>query len=416
MNVIIFYEHLTREWKAAQRLKERFQLAGISVNIYSIIYERTIANFVALKYKPDIIFVPWFVDGTHEKILQPFIQLNPKVKVVNLHQEQISSPACEQCLYPKTEYTKNGSFHFVWGEYFKQRLIENGVNQDKIFVTGNIRNDEIYAVSLKRKDLAQKFHLNSKKKWILFAENRGWLIQQNSEGAWKELKSRGMSCESIKEAMEYTKNSLTAFILEMQHLDEGFDKTFELIYRPHPGTMFTEVVSKCVHIINDESIYTWLNNVDLFLTCESTSIFEAELCGVPCARIDLVNEPETLKMPGVHQYPVVEHLNQINDKTIETLQKNQRHSTPIWNSYLGNADGNAVQRTVDYAMKLKCENNIIGISKLSMYERTRQMIYELVVYITDKTGLLYTLKTPKSAYGESRDIPFSKKNNWIYED
>ena len=43
----------------------------------------------------------------------------------------------------------------------------------------------------------------------------------------------------------------------------------------------------------------------------------------------------------------------------------------------------------------------------------RHFLYEVVTYVFDKLGLIDKLKFPKSAYIESRDIPYSKQNQWI---
>lgn len=275
MKIIIFYEHYLREWNASQNLKKCFEERNDEVFIYSIIFERTKAYLDSLHNRPDVIFMPWFVDEEHEKLIQPFIKLNPKLIVINLHQEEISSKAQVETLYPKTEYTKNGSYHFVWGEYFKKGLLENGVDENKIIITGNIRNDERNVGECDKKEIAKLYGLDINKKWILFAENRGWITHRNDERIKETLRKRGMTSDDIESWIEYTDKSMNAFINEMKSLSTSFAEKYEFIYRPHPGTRFTEVMPSCVHIINDRSIYEWIKCCSLFLTCESTSIFEA---------------------------------------------------------------------------------------------------------------------------------------------
>lgn len=418
MRIIIFYEHLLREWKAVMRLKNELEKSNYEVKVYSIIFERTKAFVWAKRRGIDVVLVPWFVDEAHEEILSPFIGLNKYLKIVNLHHEEVSSAAFEAVLYPKTECSKNGCYHLVWGEYFKERLIQHGVEESKIYVTGNIRNDEVSRTACAKEQLAKEFNLDMHKKWILFAENRGWLLQRNSDAAKTELKRRGLSSEQIEQSINYTKESMDAFWEEVHNLSEVFNEEFEFIYRPHPGTHFTvdENMPKSFHLISAYSIYDWIKNCDLFLTCESTSSFEAEMCGKPVAIFDLVEEPSYLKMVGVHDYPRIESLNDITSEYIESLYKAHNREETIYSRYLGIVDGNATKRVVAAIEDINTKDTLLSeveYKKISMLFGIRQMIYEEVTYLMDRLGLLDKMKFPKSAYVERGDIPYSKKNCWI---
>lgn len=416
MKVIIFYEHLVREWKAVQRLKARFEEQGDSVKVFSIIFERTKACRAA-RGGVDLIFVPWFGGEFHELILSPLLESNPNAKIINLHHEEVGSKSSEAVLFPTSEYCKNGSYHFVWGEYFKTKLIENGVNEDTIFITGNMRNDEASAtVQHSKAELAAEFGLDEKKSWILFAENRGWLLQRNSEGAKEELKKRGLTDEDIAQSLEYSQKSLDAFFAEIKRLDRAFGEQFEFIYRPHPGTHFDaqEDFPSCLHVICTHSIYDWIKSSDLFLTCESTSIFEADMCGKPVATFDLVEEPEKMKMAGVHDYPRLSSLLEITPEYIERLRVQTEQNEKIYKRYLGEVDGRATERIVLAANEVAKRVPIdIPYRRATKKENLHQAMFEAATWLTVHLGLLEKLRFPKSAFTEKGDIPYAKANAWI---
>ena len=417
INILIYYEHLAREWNALCRLKEILTKMGANVKICSIIYEKNKAFIWSLKHKPDVVLVPWFVDNIHEQMIYPIYRINRKVKIINLHHEQVSCAAYETVLFPKTDFTKNGSYHFTWGQYFYERLVKNGVSENKIVVTGNIRNDEALNNHLSRQYLSEVYHLNLDKKWILFAENRGWLENRNDSFTKKELMDRGMTEENVENSIKYTQKSLDSFFREMNVLDAKFFEEYEFIYRPHPGTQVLRELNTNIHVIKDESIYSWIRNCDLYLTCESTSIFEAELCKVPCATIDLEEEPENLKMVGVHEYPKLGHLKDIDEEKIKWFLECQNKNLSIYKRYLGEVDGKACVRTAKAILKIagKTEENVYLLKNAKKTFLLKQAVYEIVTFFIVKLHMLSVLKYPRSAYIESKDIPYSNENMWIYK-
>ncbi|MBR6525974.1 MAG: hypothetical protein IKT57_08370 [Clostridia bacterium] len=417
MNVIIFYEHLVREWNAVQQLKKALEEKGARVKVYSLIFQRTEAILDSLAHHPDVIYMPWYNLELHEQILSPIVRKNPVV-IINQHQEQVGSPASEVQLIPNTEATKNGCYHFAWGKHFENLMLNNGVDASMIRVTGNVRNDagKSKKPTISKQELAEAYNLDAGKKWILFAENRGWLSQRNSEKTMQELIAMGSTAEQLKASLTYETTGLQMLVDEMWKLDENFAAQYELIYRPHPGTQFEKAIPDCVHVLTDRSIYDWINVVDLFLTCESTSIFEAEMCGVPCATIDHVEKITENKMAGLPDYPRLNSLLDINDEWIAALKEEQQNREPIYQRYIGLVDGKACERTVNETMEiLKTPAKPQNLKKSTLYMNLHQLIFEVVTFIMVKAGLLYKLRFPKSAYVEARDIPYSSENKWIHK-
>lgn len=414
MNVIIFYEHLVREWNSTQRLKKKLEEKGYRVKAYSLVFQRTIANLDALFHKPDVIFLPWFRLEEHEKTLSTFLKINPNVRLINLHQEQITSKNGVGALIPQTDFTKNGSYHFTWGTYFKNALEENGVDSRTIRVTGSIRNDTSRNADVSKQYLASEYGLDEKKDWILFAENRGWLLARNTPAKRKEYKDKGVSDEQYDRIIATAQESIDFMTSEMNSFSSDFAEKYEFIYRPHPGTVYNARVPSCVHVISDRSIYDWLHNCAFFITCESTSIFEADMCGVPCVIMPDIHIPaEGNRMAGVWEYPQIQHLSEINQELIDNIKS--KSSKKVYEEFLGVIDGKAVDRTVAAMESLFQEDPLplIPYAKISCKAFLRQCAFEITTWICSKTNILNKRHFPKSAYVEKGDIPFSKDNSWI---
>ncbi len=416
---ILFYEHLVREWNALCKVKNILERNGDEAECFSIIYETNKALKYAKRKKVDVIAVPWFVDEEHEKVLHPFISVNSSVKIVNLHQEQIGSKASEAVFLPRTPYTANGCFHIAWGTNFYDLLIGGGVTPNKIFITGNMRTDFTDFGEGNKEHIINKYQLDYRKKIILFAENRGYYIQRIDDTYAASLAKRGITRENIKLRREYETESIKNFVKDLQSLDESFWSKYQIVYRPHPGTIPPDGIPDCVHIISELSIYDWINICDIFVTCGSTSAFEADMCGKVCLTCDAVDEPEEQKMQGLDFYHHIRSLKNILDSSLsftEILSKQVKEKN--YQKYIGSVDGKSCERVAktlsDLAEKVEEGELNYNIANPSVKEIIRYKIYEKATWFMAKTGLLYLFKFPRSAYAESRDIPCSKEAKWIH--
>ena len=422
MNVIILYEHLVREWDAVQRIKSLFEKSGDNAAVFSVMFERTKAYKYARKNIPDLIIVQTFVDKEHEEWFSVLFDINRNVKVINLHQEEIGSRISESLTLPTTPFAKNGVFHFIWGEHYKSRLLSHGVREDRIVITGNARNDFRNAALAGKEELASAYGLSPAKKWILFAENRGWYIgrtydEKSTEATRQNITKRGLTDEQFYRAVREEKENLNAFADQMRSLSEDFGRHYEFIYRPHPGTVLNYELPRWVHIIGDRPIYDWIACCDLYLTCESTSIFEAEMMGKPCAFVPSKNIPDDdNKMAGVWDYPRLDDITKITDSLIEQIRDENKKRGTIYTRYLGNVDGHASERIAE-ASRAVMDKSIDESDRVYAHippkKIFKQWLFEKLTWAAAKTGLLDVLKFPRSAYAQKRDIPYASENSWI---
>ena len=419
MTIYIFYEHLVREWEAINKLKDVLKKKNNKVYIFSALYEKNYSYICSIRHKPDIIIMPWFDCAQHEKIVWFLTKINPKVRILNLHHEQLGEPSGFNYFMPKTIYGKKAAFHIAWGDNFKKHLLNNGVNSDRIFVTGNIRTDLLSKCNVNKEYLSDNYNLDIAKPWILFAESRGYYSQRTRKSELKALLNVGVTKNEIIEQMKFERKSMKGFLDDINSIPRSWYSKYEFIYRPHPGTNPPSNLPSWVKIISDRSISDWIHNVDFFISCGSTSIFEAEIAGIPCVSYDNYPRPYERTIVGLDKYPIINSFNEINDDLIKRVKLETGH---IYEDYFGLVDCNAVNRICDVIYKIansKYDSRVIyyskKICKSSFFDFCKLFIYEVVSYFMVKTSLLEVFKWPPSVYTSKKDIPFYKENNWIID-
>ena len=413
MNVIILYEHLMREWKSVQRLKKQFKKKHINAKVFNIYFEMSKAITYAHFNKIDILFLPWIRDDYDEKIISRLLMTNDKMIVINLHHEQIMNKANVFDYIPFSEYARNGVYHFAWGDYFKDFLIKHGVDENRIRVVGNMRLEDRF-VNSDRNELADKYGLDKNKRWILFADNRGTWDKMTPKDLRKFVKY-GYDANKMSQQTKLENSTLEALVNELKTIPQEIGDKYEIIYRPHPFADF-DYSFKYVHVIAAESIYDWINEVELFITFGSTSIFEADMCGVPSMTHGLERVPAEFIIEGVNEYPKLISFSSINDILISNVKK-ECDEKNIYKKYIGKYTDNVAQIYVNTALELTKDKSSVTIkysqmSRLSMY---KLYLREFVTYYLVKSGLFIKIQWPLMAVAKIGDLPFYKENNWIYD-
>lgn len=407
--VIIFYEHINREYDACLRLKNEIEKSDSDYTVYlfSIAFEYCKALKIARRQKIHMLIMPWMYTDREYELVQPFVKRNAEIYIVCLHHEQIASEITENVLLPRGESAKNSVVHLVWGEFFKEKLMHSKVKQDLIFVTGNIRTDNAFETLLSRNDLSEEFGLEFNKKWILFSENRGWILS-NTEKQDKHRIRLGFSKQDIKERNNITKRSLECTITELEEIPDAFFEQYELIYRPHPGTEAPNNINSRVKVIDKYSIYTWINSIDINVVWSSTAIFESDIKEIPSIVYEPVEHPNKFQAYGLEQYQKITRFEEIDEDLIE-FYKTRVAPKKTYERYIGQVDGKSVKRTKDVITKILYEG-IAGYKasriKYSKKRIIKRFLFEKVTRLFVKLGMLEIIKQPKPAYQLRNDIPY----------
>lgn len=412
MKVIIFFQHVVRELAACKVLKKKLlsQLkeTGSDVAIFSIDFEWLDACKWATKNGIDVVVMPWLHNDINYVLLHPFLEINPNVSIVNLHHEQIANPAYKMLQLPKGNYCKNGCFHFAWGPFFSQQLVSVGVRSDLIRVTGNMRLDTLVSnrETASKTLLAERFGLNPEKKWVMYAENRGWVYVYDDD-MFSKISKMGVNREDITRNRKVCLDSLQATYHQISSLSQEFFDLYELIYRPHPGTNSPLTNDKC-KIISDLPIGEWLSCVDCLVTWDSTSAYEAEVVGVPVFRHEPIPHPEDLMIYGLKEFPAISNLSELDISLGDYA--NLKDTNKVYEDYFGIVDGCATERVANEIINCATLGELLdsayeldGIDKQRI---RRKKQFEIVTKLFYKTKLLQIFKWPRSAAIQFNDIPY----------
>lgn len=409
MNIIIFYQHIKRERDAILSIKTRLENFGYIVKCFSINYEYYKAIKFAKKMRINLIVMPWMYHEKNYELMAPFIKNNKKLIIVNLHSEEISSPFSSEILMPHDNNSKFSVYHFVWGEYFKNKLLNVGIPNKLIKITGNCRTDSILLQKQDKQKISKKYELDPRKKWILYSENRGWVYNWNDK-LKKERMAVGKNERDLEEYLNLSRTALEKTYEDFNSLNDSFFSDFELIYRPHPGTICPVQLNKKIKIINDNSIYDWLSVVDVNVVWSSTTAFESDAMDVVTIVHESIDNIQKYKTAGIEYYFTIHTMNELSNDIINEAYSVQKKNK-VYKKYLGNIEGNNclnIAREIDNIFKDEINVQYASLVPINYKMIIRRCIFEKITWLFSKLNLIQKIKYPKSAFSDYKDIP------WIF--
>lgn len=409
MKIIIFYQHIKRERDAVLSIKKELEKLGYIVRCFSINYEYYKAIKYSKKSRIDLIVMPWMYHEKNYELMAPFIKSNDKLIIVNLHSEEIASPFSSEILMPNDDNSKFSVYHFVWGEYFKNKLLEIYVPDNLIKVTGNCRTDSMLLRKNNKQSIGNEYGLDVNKKWILYSENRGWVYNWN-EKLKKERMAIGKNEQELEEYLNLSKSALEKTYDDFNSLNDSFFSVYELIYRPHPGTISPVQLNRKIKVINDKSIYDWLSVVDINIVWSSTTAFESDAMDVVTIVHEAIDNIPKYKTEGIENYYTIHSLNEL---TIDNIQKayDIQKQKQTFKKYLGDIGGHNCFNIANEIDTLLRHQSIVQYARFVPINKKRIIrfnVYEKVTWLFSKLNLIQKIKYPKSAYSDYKDIP------WIF--
>lgn len=313
-------------------------------------------------------------------------------------------------MLPSNDESKNSVIHFVWGDFFLKKLLNVGVDRNNIFITGNIRTDNATIEGLNRVQFAEKFNLDTNKKWILFCENRTWIYSFTQKKKDHRI-SMGFLEEDMNERKELLKKSIELTLSEFENMSNDFFEKYEIIYRTHPGTLTPKNINHRIKVIEKYSFYNWLNVIDVNVVWGSTTVFESDLLGIPSFVYEPIRHTKKFKPYGLERYQIITEFNDINDELCDFYLTNIKDKK-IFEEYLGKNDRKSTKRTSDIIIEILINGipgykaNLIPYSNEAMKRiKKRECKSKAIV----KLNLLELLKRPVKAYEFRNDIPYRKR-------
>ena len=247
-------------------------------------------NFFSRSRHESVILTPSF----HVKRTR-FLSLRKsfsKSKLVILHSEQF----IPENIYNEKlnlsfldEYNKIVDFHFVWGEYYKEILVRNGIPAEKIKIVGYPKFDILDIIK-------NRFQIESNR-CILFISNFNY-ADFDPEG-W-EIFKREFSYREDFDDNKYYKTARCEFIKTVKRASLDYPNS-QIILRLHPGearssySMLEGVQN--IEISSANNLVVDLMRSFVVFQFDSSVIFESIYLGIPTFAVKFVEMPEKSMQP-----------------------------------------------------------------------------------------------------------------------
>lgn len=349
-DVIIFIEHIVRELESAVLIANELKNRGLSVVIKSTFYDY---YDVLRNYNCNILIVPWCYN---KKDYLLFANINCS-KIINLHHEQIGT-LNDTDLIPKDK--AKDTYHVSWGESFTRQLIDAGINEEKIFQIGSIRNDfyneKFKKMSKSKDELASLYNLDKDKKWILFAGNfPKFYFLNNDEKNNDEISEIGV--KTYYEIIDW-----------LDLISREYVNTYQIIYRPHPTESKDNKIDNIIKensnfkFIREENIKDWVLNSDVVLSWRSTSAIDSMIASKKTILLRPIHLDEKFEMPILKDIPQVINYEEFKYLIDHEINYSKQLMEEISDRY-DNNDGSAYVRLCDKIINLMDKKEELNLDK-----------------------------------------------------
>ena len=308
IDVLIVFEHISRELDFCFILKVQLEKLGLKVRIISEHHNKYIN---VLKYNPRFIIVP-FLYSIDNDITLRYKQLYNRAIVLNFHHEQLFSEETKKHMLPNDNFARD-VLHLSWSENFQKELIKSGVNEKKIFVIGNPRTDVFF--------LKNRFTQFSNYKKIIFIPTTfSWAFVDENYF----LKLNGIEPDTFSRTREITKDTAYHYFKDFNTLAEKHPN-YLFVLRPHPFEDLDDFknhflsanniskIKRNILITREGNIYDWLQISDKTVGWITTVNLEASLF----KKDNCIYEP----MPIAEHMKVIYHDLYNSIKNIDRLEE-----------------------------------------------------------------------------------------------
>jgi surface carbohydrate biosynthesis protein len=297
IDFLIMYEVRVRELESILLLGNELEHRGYSVEYISfdeVSHNKYIENRKLIKrYFNNVrtVLMPSLYHNT-ELYNTVYYVCGKCAHVVNLRWEQIftNKKMRNTKAFPFPQGDALKAFHMCWGKLSYTGLLETGVTDDKLLLTGPLHMDllrpEFLNYYLKPEELFAKYSINNTSKKVLYISSFAIATMTDRQFAREEVNSNG-ACSKDSYNVSFNKNSYELTLTWIESFLE-VNKNIVFIYRPHPSENITdklEVISKKYtnfKVISDYSVKQWITACDTVITWVSTSIVEAFFAGKAC--------------------------------------------------------------------------------------------------------------------------------------
>jgi len=270
--------------------------------------------------------------------------------LVNLSYEQMHFRCGRSYLLPDGKFAREQMLHCAWGERYQHLLLEHGIAQERIRLTGHPRFDIYDRPSLlaNREDLAAEFGLDADKPWVLvpYNFNLSYITDRQRQGL--EARNYHLSDDFLQGVTD-AREAFTEMVrtLTDRHPD------VEVILRVHPAGYESETIYKNeprlgrnLHLISSFDIANWIRAAALVIVWNSTSAMEALVAGVPAISYEPFPFHERFDYDVNRILPTFNQVGQIMDVITALPNPELTYNWPLFESWYKFRDGKNVGRQI----------------------------------------------------------------------
>src|SRR3989338_5024237 len=239
-------------------------------------------------YHPSVILLPYCYsinDGYIKKCFSKW----PNSIFVNLAWEQIFYNANQTYKLPRDYFSRQCVYHHAWSKKRVNTLKSLKIPSKHIFLNGHpaykLYDDPYKTLFISRRQLAEEFGLDQKKKWVFFPENYSWFFY--SPDTIKKILKDGQNEQAVKTMQSFCEKSFEEVIRWLDRIvREGADDvevilpprpTFSLSYFKEKLHMMQSNISDRIHVLKTYTVREWILGSDIIVSSFSTTLIEAAL-------------------------------------------------------------------------------------------------------------------------------------------
>lgn len=391
VDVLICYQILQREIENISLLRHELNKRGYTCDITSYDSYEYFYKYSRKKNRAKVVVVPWI---RYNDNLYRFLKLTDANHIIlNLQWEQIFNKDYLNTELKTLDKETLKVYQICWGENMKKLLVNNGVDEKHLPVTGAIQMDygnklfsEYY---MSKYEVSKKYNLDFNKKWILYISSFGFAESRD----FSEDNERGFS-EYILSQIKLNKESQRLTLDWIEKYLKAND--CEFIYRPHPtettNPRLNEMKAqyKNFHIISEHSVKQWAKVCDRVNLWMSTSNAEILSLGVNYYVVRPVAIPDGLEMESLQfekkitEYDDFEKYNNFNEDVCMSVEEKLKN-LQVYYSY--DPENPAYIKVADYIERLlnerpKCTFNVSLRTKFKLFCATvRPGIREIICHL-----------------------------------
>ncbi|HIF9279604.1 TPA: hypothetical protein ACX6QU_003493 [Photobacterium damselae] len=384
VDVILFFEHVSRELDSLIILKIELEKLGLSTVILPIHYNR---YYNTIRFRPRLVVLPYLY-SKQNPTKKLFCNVFDNVIFLNLHHEQFYNEDTKEQMLPSDDYSKK-VYHLSWSEQFYRDLVSTGVLGNNISVLGNPRTDTFYSKSRQeileiKKDFEKLIFIPTTFSWALVSEEYFLSIDKIDPEEFKLI--RTVTSDAANQYFE------DFYKLSLKYKNNIF------VLRPHPFVdinvyvdLFLSVnnintIPHNVLICRDYNVYDWLKYADLTIGWCTTVNMEASLYKCNNIIYHPTFYPELMKIEFFKFYDICHDIDTLDDFISgKKVSKIDDEFSDYLTESFGLADGRVNERLAVFI------DNILSSSKQIKVKSTLFKNLIKAIYIDIPKNLLFRM-------------------------